>query len=177
MSFFVIFVVLGILYESFIHPITVMSTLPPALLGGLSTLAIFGHSLSIYSFVGLILLVGMVLKNGIMMVDFAIVAVEKEKKSARDAIFEACMIRFRPILMTTLAAMMGAVPIASGIGGFFAKVIQPLGLCIIGGLLVSQVLTLLLTPVIYYYFEILQEKVFAKIDIFRHPEHHPNSGK
>lgn len=162
LSFFVIYVVLGILYESFIHPLTVMSALPPALLGGLLTLTVFGQTLSLYSFVGLILLVGMVLKNGIMIVDFANNAIEFEKKSARDAVIEACLIRFRPILMTTLAAMMGAVPIASGIGGFFAKNIQSLGLCIIGGLIISQLLTLMLTPVLYYYFEMLQEKIRAR---------------
>ncbi|HSX26960.1 MAG TPA: efflux RND transporter permease subunit [Chlamydiales bacterium] len=157
LSFFVIYIVLGILYESFIHPLTVMSALPPTLVGGLFSLLLFRETLSLYSFVGLILLIGIVLKNGIMMVDFAIVAVEKEKKTPRDAIIEASLIRFRPILMTTLAAMMGAVPIALGIGSAFAKSIQALGICIVGGLIISQLLTLLLTPVLYYYFEILQE--------------------
>ncbi len=158
-AFFVIYVVLGILYESFIHPLTVMSALPPALLGGLLSLYIFNETLSLYSFVGLILLIGIVLKNGIMMVDFAIVAVDEEKKSPRDAIIEASLIRFRPILMTTLAAMMGAVPIALGIGGAFAASVRSLGICIVGGLIISQLLTLLLTPVLYYYFEILQERL------------------
>lgn len=156
-AFFVIYMVLGILYESFIHPLTVMSALPPTLLGGLLTLYLFGQTLSLYSFVGLILLIGIVLKNGIMMVDFAIIAVEKEKKSAYDAIIEACLIRFRPILMTTICAGMGAVPIALGIGGAFAASYRSLGLCIVGGLIISQLLTLLLTPVLYYYFEIAQE--------------------
>lgn len=160
-AFFVIYVVLGILYESFIHPLTVMSALPPALLGGLFTLYIFNQTLSLYSFVGLILLIGIVLKNGIIMVDFANNAVEKEKKSAEDAIVEAALIRFRPIIMTTVAALMGAVPIALGIGGAMAQTRISLGLCIVGGLLISQVLTLLLTPVLYYYFERLQEKIFA----------------
>ncbi|PIS02806.1 MAG: acriflavine resistance protein B [Chlamydiae bacterium CG10_big_fil_rev_8_21_14_0_10_42_34] len=159
LSFFVIYVVLGILYESFIHPITVMSALPPTVFGGLLTLYIFNQTLSIYSFVGLILLIGIVLKNGIMMVDFAIIAVEKEGKSAYDAIIEACLIRFRPIMMTTVCAIMGGVPIAIGIGGAMAQSHISLGLCIVGGLIISQMLTLLLTPVLYYYFETLQEKI------------------
>lgn len=160
-AFFVIYVVLGILYESFIHPITVMSSLPPALVGGLFTLYVFHQTLSIYSFVGLILLIGIVLKNGIIMIDFANDARLKEKKSAEDAITEAALIRFRPIIMTTIAALMGAVPIAIGVGGAMAQTRISLGLCIVGGLIISQVLTLLLTPVIYYYFETFQEKIFA----------------
>ncbi|MBI5272774.1 MAG: efflux RND transporter permease subunit [Chlamydiia bacterium] len=159
LAFFVIYVVLGILYESLIHPITVMSALPPALLGGLLTLFIFRQSLSLYSFVGLILLIGIVLKNGIMMIDFANEAVQKEGKSAYDAIIEACLIRFRPILMTTVCALMGALPIALGIGGAMAQTRISLGLCVVGGLLISQTITLLLTPVLYYYLETLQEKV------------------
>ncbi len=161
LAFFVIYVVLGILYESFIHPITVMSALPPTLLGGLFSLFLFNQTLSLYSFVGLILLIGIVLKNGIMMVDFAIVAV-KEGKSAYDAIIEACLIRFRPIMMTTICALMGGVPIALGIGGAIAQNHISLGLCIVGGLMISQLLTLLLTPVLYYYFETLQEKLKTK---------------
>jgi hydrophobic/amphiphilic exporter-1 (mainly G- bacteria), HAE1 family len=161
LSIFTIYIVLGILYESFIHPITVMSALPPTLLGGLLALFLFRESLSIYSFIGLILLIGIVLKNGIMMVDFANEAVRKEKKSAHDAIIEACLIRFRPILMTTVCAAMGAVPIALGVGGATAQNRVSLGICIIGGLLISQLLTLLLTPVLYYYFEVLQEKAKA----------------
>lgn len=162
-SFFVIYIILGILYESFIHPLTVMSALPPALLGGLFTLYIFDQTLSLYSFVGLILLIGIVLKNGIIMVDFANNAVEKEGKNAEEAITEAALIRFRPIIMTTIAAMMGAVPIALGVGGALAQTRISLGLCIVGGLVISQLLTLLLTPVLYYYFERLQEKIFAFI--------------
>jgi HAE1 family hydrophobic/amphiphilic exporter-1 len=158
LAFFVIYVILGILYESFIHPLTVMSTLPPVLLGGLLTLFVFGQTLSVYSFVGLILLIGIVLKNGIMMVDFANNAVKNEKKNAYDAIIEACLVRFRPIMMTTVAALMGAVPIALGVGGALAQGRISLGLCVVGGLIISQALTLLLTPVLYYYFETLQEK-------------------
>jgi HAE1 family hydrophobic/amphiphilic exporter-1 len=161
-SFFVIYIVLGVLYESFIHPITVMSTLPPTLFGGLFTLYLFGETLSIYSFVGLILLIGIVLKNGIMIVDFANGAIKNENKTAYDAIIEACLIRFRPILMTTLAAIMGALPIALGIGGSTAQSRISLGLCIVGGLIVSQLLTLFLTPVIYYYFETAQEKLHKR---------------
>lgn len=160
-AFFIIYVVLGVLYESFIHPITVMSALPPALLGGLLSLYLFNEPLSIYSFVGLILLIGIVLKNGIMMINFAINAVENEKKSAYDAIIEACLIRFRPILMTTAAALMGALPIAIGLGGALAGSLKGLGICIAGGLVISQLLTLLLTPVLYYYFELAQERLSA----------------
>ncbi len=159
LAFFVIYVVLGILYESFIHPLTVMSALPPTLLGGLLTLLIFKQTISIYSFVGLIMLMGIVLKNGIMMVDFAVEKREKEGKSGYDAIFEASRIRFRPILMTTVAAMMGAVPIALGIGGSMAQNHKSLGMAVIGGLIISQTLTLLLTPVLYHLFEELQEKL------------------
>ena len=158
LAFFVIYVILGILYESFIHPLTVMSTLPPTLLGGLLTLFVFHQTLSVYSFVGLILLMGIVLKNGIMMVDFANSAVQSGQKSPYDAIIEASLVRFRPILMTTTAALMGAVPIALGIGGALAQGRVSLGLCVVGGLVISQALTLLLTPVLYYYFETLQRK-------------------
>jgi HAE1 family hydrophobic/amphiphilic exporter-1 len=160
-AFFVIYVVLGILYESFIHPLTVMSALPPALLGGLFTLYIFNQTLSLYSFVGLILLIGIVLKNGIIMIDFANEAIATQGKSAEEAIREAATTRFRPIIMTTIAAMMGAVPIALGVGGALAQTRVSLGLCIVGGLIISQLLTLLLTPVLYYYFEKIQEKLFS----------------
>lgn len=162
LTFFAIYVILGILYESFIHPLTVMSALPPTVVGGLLTLYLFNEPLSLYSFVGLILLIGIVLKNGIMMVDFAIAAMEKEGKSAHDAIIEASLIRFRPILMTTICAGLGAVPIALNLGDGMGETRVSLGLCIIGGLLISQPLTLLLTPVLYYYFEQLQEKLFKK---------------
>jgi hydrophobic/amphiphilic exporter-1 (mainly G- bacteria), HAE1 family len=156
-TFFVIYVILGILYENFLHPITVMSTLPPAALGGLLTLAIFQYPLSLYAFVGLILLLGIVMKNGIILIDFANDAI-LAGKTPLEAISYACHNRFRPILMTTFAALMGAVPIAIGMGGMAAQSRRPLGLVIIGGLLVSQVLTLYLTPILYLYLEKLREK-------------------
>jgi HAE1 family hydrophobic/amphiphilic exporter-1 len=155
-TIFVIYIILGILYENFFHPITVMSTLPPAALGGLLSLLLFGYSLSLYAFVGIIMLLGIVMKNGIIMVDFANEAVTKEGKSPHDAIYAACTVRLRPILMTTFAALMGAVPIATGIGGVTAEGRRPLGVVIVIGLLFSQVLTLYLTPVTYLYIEKLR---------------------
>jgi hydrophobic/amphiphilic exporter-1 (mainly G- bacteria), HAE1 family len=151
-SILVIYLILGILYEDFIHPLTILSGLPSAGFGALLTLLIFGVDLNLYSFIGLILLVGIVKKNGIMMVDFAIEAQRKEGKSPADAIFAACMVRFRPIMMTTMAALIGTLPIALGHGtGSEAR--RPLGIAIVGGLLFSQILTLYLTPVFYTYME------------------------
>jgi hydrophobic/amphiphilic exporter-1 (mainly G- bacteria), HAE1 family len=159
---FVIYVILGILYESFIHPLTVMSALPPTTFGGFFMLYIIKADLTIYSFVGIIMLIGIVMKNGIMMVDFANQKVKEENKSPHDAIYEACLIRFRPIIMTTISAFMGAVPIAMGIGGASAVSRIPLGIIVVGGLVLSQTLTLFLTPVVYYYLEVLQEKIKQK---------------
>jgi HAE1 family hydrophobic/amphiphilic exporter-1 len=160
-TFFLVYIILGILYENFFHPITVMSTLPPATLGGLLTLVLFNQPLSLYAFVGLILLLGIVMKNGIILVDFANESVIAGK-TPEEAITHACLARFRPIVMTTFSALMSAIPIAVGMGGMTAQGREPLGLVIIGGLIISQILTLFLTPVIYLYLETLREKYFHK---------------
>jgi len=154
-TIFAIYVILGILYENFIHPLTVMSALPPAMLGAILTLLLFQQPLSLYAFVGIIMLLGIVLKNGILLVDFANEGIKNGMK-IYDAMYEACTTRFRPILMTTLSAMMGAIPIALGIGGSTAQSRRPLGLVIIGGLIISQILTLYFTPIIFTYLEKLR---------------------
>jgi hydrophobic/amphiphilic exporter-1 (mainly G- bacteria), HAE1 family len=155
MAILVIYIVLGILYESFIHPITILSGLPSAAFGALLTLQIFGYSLDLYGFVGVIMLIGIVKKNAIMMVDFAIEREREGNKSAEEAIYEGSLIRFRPIMMTTMAALMGTLPIALG-SGAGADSRRPLGLAVVGGLVFSQLVTLYLTPVFYTYMDSFQ---------------------
>jgi multidrug efflux pump subunit AcrB len=147
-----VYIVLGVLYESFIHPITILSTLPSAGVGALLALLLTNTELNVVALIGIILLIGIVKKNAIMMIDFALEAERRENKSPEEAIFQACMLRFRPIMMTTMAAMLGGLPLAIG-GGTGSELRRPLGIAIVGGLFVSQALTLFTTPVVYLYLD------------------------
>src|SRR5471032_1778273 len=151
-----VYLILGVLYESFIHPLTILSTLPPAGVGALLTLMAFGYDLSVIALIGIIMLIGIVKKNGIMMVDFALTAQREHGKSPRDAIYEACVLRFRPIMMTTMCAILGGVPLMLG-GGTGSELRRPLGFAMVGGLIVSQALTLFTTPVVYLYLDRLSQ--------------------
>ncbi|MGA7924546.1 MAG: efflux RND transporter permease subunit, partial [Candidatus Sulfotelmatobacter sp.] len=152
-----VYIVLGVLYESFIHPITILSTLPSAGVGAFLALILFHQDLSVVAIIGIVLLIGIVKKNGIMMVDFALEAERQHGKKATDAIYEACLLRFRPIMMTTMAALLGGLPLALG-SGFGSELRRPLGIAMVGGLMLSQALTLYTTPVIYIFFDNLAKR-------------------
>jgi multidrug efflux pump len=162
-----VYIVLGILYESWMHPLTIISTIPSASVGAMLALMLFHIDLNVISIIGIVLLIGIVKKNAIMMIDFALAAERLQGKSTSDAIFEACILRFRPILMTTMAALFGALPLAFG-RGTGSELRQPLGITIVGGLIVSQLLTLYTTPVVYLTLDRLRLRLSGKThDTFR----------
>jgi multidrug efflux pump len=163
-----VYIVLGVLYESFVHPITILSTLPSAGVGAFLALLLFGQDLSVVAIIGIVLLIGIVKKNGIMMVDFALAAEREHGKNSTDAIYEACLLRFRPIMMTTMAALLAGLPLALG-KGFGSELRRPLGIAMVGGLLLSQALTLYTTPVIYIFFDNLAQR-------FAHKSSRPETG-
>jgi multidrug efflux pump len=160
-----VYIVLGILYESFIHPLTILSTLPSAGVGAIVALLLFDVDLSVIAMIGIILLIGIVKKNAIMMIDFALVAERQHGKTPEEAIYEACVLRFRPIMMTTMAALLGGLPLALGHGAG-AEMRRPLGITIVGGLIVSQALTLFTTPVVYLFFDRVRGR-FARAGLRR----------
>jgi multidrug efflux pump len=160
----VVYIVLGVLYESYIHPITILSTLPSAGVGAILALLICKTEFSVIALIGLILLIGIVKKNAIMMIDFALEAERKEGKAPLDAIYEACLLRFRPIMMTTMAALLGGFPLALG-SGMGSELRRPLGITIVGGLLLSQLLTLYTTPVVYLAFDWLASRVRTRVHV------------
>jgi multidrug efflux pump subunit AcrB len=161
-----VYIVLGILYESYIHPITILSTIPSAGIGALLALQLMHMDLSIIALIGIILLIGIVKKNAILMIDFAVQTEREEEKTPEEAIYKACLLRFRPIMMTTMAALLGAMPLAVGMG-VGAELRRPLGVSIVGGLILSQMLTLFTTPVVYIYMDKLQS--FLRRRVLRHP--------
>jgi multidrug efflux pump len=167
-----VYIVLGVLYESYIHPITILSTLPSAGAGAVLALRLFNTEFSIIALIGVILLIGIVKKNAIMMIDFALDAQRREHRQPEDAIYTASLLRFRPIMMTTMAAMLGALPLAFG-SGDGAEMRQPLGISIVGGLIVSQVLTLYTTPVMYLYLDRFgrwASRVWSRLLPYAHPD-------
>jgi multidrug efflux pump len=163
-----VYIVLGVLYESLVHPITIISTLPSASVGAMLALILFKTDLNVISIIGIVLLIGIVKKNAIMMIDFALQAEREGGKTTEDAIFEACMLRFRPILMTTMAALFGALPLAFG-SGTGSELRRPLGITIVGGLVVSQLLTLYTTPVVYLTLDRLRLRLLGKERDTFHP--------
>jgi len=168
-----VYIVLGVLYESYIHPVTILSTLPSAGVGALLALLITGNDLGVVSLIGIILLIGIVKKNAIMMIDFALEAEREEHKPPEEAIFQACLLRFRPIMMTTMAALFAGLPLAMG-RGTGSELRHPLGITIVGGLLLSQLLTLYTTPVVYLWFDRLSQR-FERFG-FRHFQEQPATG-
>ena len=156
-----VYIVLGVLYESFVHPITILSTLPSAGVGAFLSLILFHQDLSVVAIIGIVLLIGIVKKNGIMMVDFALEAEREHGKNSTEAIYQACLLRFRPIMMTTMAALLGGIPLAFG-RGIGSELRRPLGIAMVGGLMLSQVLTLYTTPVIYIFFDNLAHRFSRK---------------
>jgi multidrug efflux pump len=169
-----VYIVLGILYESYIHPITILSTIPSAGIGALLALELFNMDLSIIALIGIILLIGIVKKNAILMIDFAVQTEREEEKLPEEAIYKACLLRFRPIMMTTMAALLGAMPLALGTG-VGAEIRRPLGVAIVGGLILSQMLTLFTTPVVYIYMDRFQSylrRTFARSAARRHAPAH-----